>query len=246
MVGNCHSTDSQWSAISGIPSHDAFGMDWWQAVHPLDRQRIADEWYTATSENRTYEVELRYLTADGAVNWVWVSIKAELDESGRIIGYIGSIGDINRFKEIEAGTEKARYDLKREVESLSNKIRELEDRLIHEPNVEADPQTGLRNGNEEERPILGKSDSDSLTTGAGTGGVGAVVVPSHAVPTFPVIKSQIGSIKRSCARARLTLLRCSLESSGQRALKGEIASIEKSAGYLARTFHTYRRERSLR
>ncbi len=246
VVGNCHSTDSQWSAISGIPSHDAFGMDWWQAVHPSDRQRIADEWYTATSENRTYEVELRYLTADGAVNWVWVSIKAELDESGRIIGYIGSIGDINRFKEIEAGTEKARYDLKREVESLSNKIRELEDRLIHEPNVEADPQTGLRNGNVEERPILGKSDSDSLTTGAGTGGVGAVVVPSHAVPTFPVIKSQIGSIKRSCARARLTLSRCSLESSGQRALKGEIASIEKSAGYLARTFHTYRRERSLR
>jgi len=59
-----------WCAISGIDPESARGLQWRDAIHPEDRERVTGLWHAAVARNGSCAAEYRYQTPDGIVRWV--------------------------------------------------------------------------------------------------------------------------------------------------------------------------------
>lgn len=90
-----------WSRISGLPASQAMGDDWLRAVHPEDRERIIENWRSATRKNNKNTADYRFIHPDGSIVWVIGQAVPEINSNGKIIGYVGTITDITERKQIE-------------------------------------------------------------------------------------------------------------------------------------------------
>ena len=53
----------------GLRLNEAIGFGWLGAIHPEDRQLVADHWLECLNLRKTYEFEHRLLRADGQYRW---------------------------------------------------------------------------------------------------------------------------------------------------------------------------------
>jgi len=92
----------RWSEISGLPAGHALGDGWLRAVHPEDIKKVTETWKQAVEEKCASKVEYRLLRPGGETIWVLGQAAPEVDLSGKISGYIGTITDITEQKRNEA------------------------------------------------------------------------------------------------------------------------------------------------
>ncbi|TYQ27291.1 PAS domain S-box protein [Pseudanabaena sp. UWO310] len=104
--GNCIYVNEQWSEIAGLSLEEALGEGWATALHPDDRDKINNEWYLSAQQNRPFKLEYRFLRKDGSTSWVLGQSLAEVDLSGKIFGYVGSITDISDRRKAELTLQK--------------------------------------------------------------------------------------------------------------------------------------------
>lgn len=91
-----------WSAITGLTLEQARGDGWRNAIHPADRDFKVSEWDDAMKMQRPMRGrEYRLLKPDGSVVWVEGYAVPLLNDTGEILGYVGSIYDITAQKESE-------------------------------------------------------------------------------------------------------------------------------------------------
>lgn len=88
----------KWSEISGISHEKAMGNDWYDAVHPDDRQTVNANWEKAVSLKSRSTTEYRFVRPDGTIKWVLGQAVPELNSEDEIIGYVGTITDITDIK----------------------------------------------------------------------------------------------------------------------------------------------------
>jgi diguanylate cyclase (GGDEF)-like protein/PAS domain S-box-containing protein len=100
--GNCLYVNERWCKMAGLASQTAVKSGWIAAIHPDDQNQVLLEWYTATRENRPFQLEYRLQQPDGTITWVFGQAVAELDTTGKITGYVGTITDISERKDAEA------------------------------------------------------------------------------------------------------------------------------------------------
>ena len=101
VKGNCTYVNERWSQIAGLTLEEAQGVGWLKGIHPSDRERINQEWYEAAAQNLSFKSEYRFLNSHGETNWVFGQAVAEYDAEGNLLGYLGSITDINSLKKAE-------------------------------------------------------------------------------------------------------------------------------------------------
>ena len=101
VSGNCTYVNERWSQIAGLTLEEAQGVGWLKGIHLNDRARINQEWYEAASQNISFKSEYRFLNSHGETNWVFGQAVAEYDAEGNLLGYLGSITDINSLKKAE-------------------------------------------------------------------------------------------------------------------------------------------------
>ena len=129
VIGNCYFVDEKWNEISGVSAMDAYNSGWWRIAQFDDRQRISDEWYSATVDNSTYRTDCRLPDVDGKENWACAEIRAETNEEGRVTGYFGSIQDISEWKKeldfhgLTAQLEQKIRERTAQYESTEKKLR---------------------------------------------------------------------------------------------------------------------------
>ncbi len=99
--GRYLTVNAHWSEITGLASAEALGQGWAQALHPDDRDRVAEEWNRAMRENRNFASEYRLQRPDGAVIPVLGQALAERDARGEIIGFIGAVADRTREAQLQ-------------------------------------------------------------------------------------------------------------------------------------------------
>ena len=89
--------------------HDA--TIWGKLIHPLDRDRVRDEWITSVDERTAFKTEYRLSRRDGKILWVSDESRLIVDELGRPRYWQGVILDITerRLAQEEARTSEARY-----------------------------------------------------------------------------------------------------------------------------------------
>jgi PAS domain S-box-containing protein len=99
--GNCIYVNERYCEITGLSLQQALGQGWSHAIHPDDAGRVVAAWKIAVQENRPFNIECRYRQADGSVVWVLAQATRELNKSGKVKGYIGSITDISEIRRTE-------------------------------------------------------------------------------------------------------------------------------------------------
>jgi len=94
-----------WYDYTGQTSGNALPWGWWDAIHPDDRDHVAQVWEKARERGQFYDVELRVRGRDG--NYRWFVARAnplhDRNESagGKVTGWFGATVDINGQKAAE-------------------------------------------------------------------------------------------------------------------------------------------------
>ncbi|MUG91529.1 PAS domain S-box protein [Scytonema sp. UIC 10036] len=99
--GQCLYVNPWWCAVAGITITEARGEGWIDGLHPDDRQRVVSEWQQAAQSKLPFQSEYRMLRPDGKETWVLSQAVAELDATGTVKGYVGTVTDITQRKQME-------------------------------------------------------------------------------------------------------------------------------------------------
>ena len=100
-TGKCEYVNQRLCEISGLTSETALGDGWINSICPEDRQRVWQEWELATHTQTSFYSQFRFQHLNGPLHWVVGRAEAELDNNGRMIGYIGTVTDITEIKRHE-------------------------------------------------------------------------------------------------------------------------------------------------
>ncbi len=101
----------RWCEISGLSAEAALGSGWLETVHPEDRPALTAGWQAAVEKAQISTAQYRFVHPDGSIRWVMGQAMPELDEQGRLSGYVGAILDITaqRAAEESLRASEARY-----------------------------------------------------------------------------------------------------------------------------------------
>ena len=118
-----------WCKLSGLSFNDAMGDGWMKAVHPDDMPWLKAGWEEAVAVRKTSSTEYRFLRPDGSVVWVMGNSTPQFNDSGELIGYIGTITDItekkNMLKDLLDAKEKAEESDRLKTSFLNNISHEI-------------------------------------------------------------------------------------------------------------------------
>lgn len=100
--GNCTYTNRRWQEIYGLSLHQSLGQGWTQTLHPSDREFVFNTWQKAATAGDEFDCEFRILRPDQSIRVVRSRGRRILDALGHVTGYVGSVEDISRQKQLEA------------------------------------------------------------------------------------------------------------------------------------------------
>jgi PAS domain S-box-containing protein len=99
--GGCTYFNECWSLITGLTSDKALGAGWAHTIHPEDREKVEQAWYTSAQAHHNFIMEYRIQRPNGETRRVLGQASAERDVAGEVIGYVGTITDITQSKQNE-------------------------------------------------------------------------------------------------------------------------------------------------
>jgi len=143
--GDCLWVNERWCEMAGLSLEEARGEGWTRALHPDDRERVFDEWYTAIRAARPFVSEYRFQSPQGQVRWLQGNAIGLCDEAGRVSEYIGTLADITERREA--------MEVLREADRRKDEFLAL---LAHELR---NPLAPLRNGLQVMRLAAGDEDA---------------------------------------------------------------------------------------
>jgi PAS domain S-box-containing protein len=103
--GYCTYLNKTWYAFTGQQDHEGEGFGWLHAVHEEDRPGAEKAFLKGTAGRERYEVDFRVRRADGTYRWCIDAAEPRFDSSGKFLGYVGSVIDVDERRE---GVERVR------------------------------------------------------------------------------------------------------------------------------------------
>lgn len=110
------------------PTLDLF----WQRVHPEDLPGMQQDFERAVQQKRGVDREFRVVLPDGSTKYLHGMDQAVVDETGRLIEFVGTTMDVSDRKQAEAALDAARADLARVTRTTT--MGELAASIAHEVN----------------------------------------------------------------------------------------------------------------
>lgn len=105
-AGEIDTPQPAWSAFTGQRFEELQGWGWLNAVHPSDRDHVAQVWSDAVTNHTLYEVEHRLRRNDGEYRYMSVRGVPVVESDGRIREWVGVHADITERKLAEAEREQ--------------------------------------------------------------------------------------------------------------------------------------------
>lgn len=90
--------NERWCEITGFSYKEALHKGFASGLHPDDRESVLDSWCNTAGKDLPFKCEYRLQRTDGVITWVYSQVVAEKDTSGKVVGYVGTITDINERK----------------------------------------------------------------------------------------------------------------------------------------------------
>lgn len=110
--GSCSFLGKTWYEFTGRSAADSLGFGWIDAVHPEDRTSARNEFLAANERHEAFSHEYRLRGKNGDYHWVIDAAAARFDDNGMFLGYIGSVIDITKRKNIEEALRASEAALK--------------------------------------------------------------------------------------------------------------------------------------
>lgn len=134
--GRCNYVNDRWSAITGLTIDEAIGENWKNAIHPADRAAVAERWKEMRDSNEFFREEYRIVRTDGTIRWVLAEGAALRSYSRETLGFIRTVADITRHRELEEELTVARDKLEQRVrERTADLVAEMIERQKLEKQV---------------------------------------------------------------------------------------------------------------
>jgi len=102
--------------LLGVPPAELLGHNSLEFVHDADRARVAEEWLATQAAGENYAGVFRIRSSDGSTPWVLSRSVPEMDEEGKVTGFVASLVDITERKQVE--------------EDLSRRVAERTEQLV--------------------------------------------------------------------------------------------------------------------
>ncbi|MBW4619084.1 MAG: PAS domain S-box protein [Cyanosarcina radialis HA8281-LM2] len=116
--------------LTGLSLAQVMGKGWEKALHPEDRERAIGKWHEAIETGRELQLEYRYQTPQGRVNWVIGNTTVLRDEAGTLAGYLVTITDITDRVRAENERQQAEAEL-REQQQLLQQVTESTSAILY-------------------------------------------------------------------------------------------------------------------
>lgn len=96
--GGCVDLNRAWLEFTGRPLAAQVGDQWWQGVHPDDREACRAAYRAAVAARRPFTLEYRLRRADGTHRAVLDSAVPTVDAEGDVCGWVGAAMDVTDVK----------------------------------------------------------------------------------------------------------------------------------------------------
>ena len=164
--GQCLYVNERWTEMTGQSAEESLGLGWQQAIHPEDREQVANVWKTGVSLGMELKDECRFLTSDGHVNWMeWQSRELRAPD-GSLQGYVGILEDVTkrraaeqRLREAKEAAEAANRAKSEFLANMSHEIRTPMNGILGMTELALDTQL---NPDQREYMDMVKSSAESL------------------------------------------------------------------------------------
>ncbi len=130
--GNLKYVNRRWSEITGLPAREALGQGWTRAIHPDDRQKVVEKWQKAIKKKQSFKAEFRFLHLDEKITWAVVRASAERDESGEVVGFVGTLIDVTEQKQVEVSLHRSRKNLIKILELRNTQLKQRDEQIKRE------------------------------------------------------------------------------------------------------------------
>lgn len=92
--------NQRWTKLTGIPAKELLDLNWKQVIHPDDLPVTKAKWEEAFSNGTEMQLEFRLKEKDGNYRWHLCRTLPMMDESGKIIMWLGSSTDIHDTRQV--------------------------------------------------------------------------------------------------------------------------------------------------
>ncbi|GGH11454.1 PAS domain S-box protein [Pedobacter zeae] len=116
--GNAIYFNNLWTTLTGRSMNDLLAFGWADLIHPEDRDRYLNTYFSALAEKKPFTGEFRILTKKGDYRWLLANGPPRFHADGSFAGYISSCIDITERKLIEL----ERLNLNKLIEASSEFI----------------------------------------------------------------------------------------------------------------------------
>jgi diguanylate cyclase (GGDEF)-like protein/PAS domain S-box-containing protein len=124
--------------IIGIePGRELRNLDFFNLVHPDDRELLAETVMLVRSEARSAELEIRLVHPDGSTRWLLLAADGQPGSTGTVADFTGVVQDI---------TERKQVELRLAHEALYDRLTGLANRALFLDRAERGVARALRNG----------------------------------------------------------------------------------------------------
>lgn len=101
IAGHCIYGNARLQTILAMDADEIVGSDWTQRVHPDDVEQILVEWKACRRSGQGMVNEYRLVWPDGSIHWARGQAMPLRNDSGALLGYVGTIEDISERRAIE-------------------------------------------------------------------------------------------------------------------------------------------------
>lgn len=116
--GKCSFVNEEFLKYTGLTFKESLGLNWVNAVHPNDKDKVIEEWLDAVNNENDFISEFRFVNKKGEITWVSVKVVGLFDDVNKLYGYTGTCLDITeRRNSIEKIKKSERY-----LENIINNI----------------------------------------------------------------------------------------------------------------------------
>ena len=124
---NCTYVNHRWCEMTGRSAESALGRGWMNALHPDARNHALEELkylheHASPDSNFLKTGEGRHLRPDGTINWFYSQVVQEFDDTGNLIGFVGTLTDITERKTAEIALQESETKFQRITESLPGMV----------------------------------------------------------------------------------------------------------------------------
>lgn len=110
--------NQRWYKYTGLSEAESMGLAGASTVHPEERDRTLAEWGQAVSNGEAFEIEYRIRRWDGVYHWFICRGLPTRNRQGQIVGWIGTITDIDHIKRSEALIRQGERQLQQQLAEI--------------------------------------------------------------------------------------------------------------------------------